>query len=255
MSAQAGVWNFDGKPVDEGFLGKLSRAIEQYGPDGGSAYVSGPIAMVYRAFHTTQESHLESQPYVTSRGTVITWDGRLDNRDELISQLREEMTADRTDVAIVAAAFEGWGTDCFRRIIGDWAVSIWRPFERELLFACDYMAIRHIFYYQKEDRIWWSTALSPLVLLSGDKFHIDDGYIAGYFAHDPEAHVTPYREIREVPPGTLVRIQIERESAERYWGFSPRSRVRYKTDSEYEEHFPITINLSQAGMTGFTFQR
>ena len=55
------------------------------------------------------------------------------------------------------------------------------------------MAIRHIFYYLKKDRIWWSTDLSPLVLLSGDKFHIDDDYIAGYFAHDPDAHLTPYR--------------------------------------------------------------
>ena len=40
-------------------------------------------------------------------------------------------------------------------------------------------------------------------LLSGDKFHIDDDYIAGYFAHDPDAHLTPYREIREVSAGAI----------------------------------------------------
>ncbi len=26
-------------------------------------------------------------------------------------------------------------------------------------------------------------------------------------------------------------------SVERYWRFSPKSRIRYKTDAEYEEHF------------------
>ena len=119
------------------------------------------------------------------RGFILTWDGRLDNRDELIAELRSELEANPTDVAIVAAAFDRWETDCFRRIVGDWAVSIWKPEQRELLFAADYMAIRHIFYYLKKDRILWSTDLSSLVLLSNDKFHIDDDYVAGYFAHDP----------------------------------------------------------------------
>ena len=85
--------------------------------------------------------------------------------------------------------------------------------------------------------IWWSTDLSPLVLLSGDKFHIDDDYVAGYFAHDPDAHLTPYREIREAPPGQVVRICEHGTSTERYWRFSPKSRIRYKSDAEYEEHF------------------
>src|SRR5947208_9437441 len=237
MRAQAGVWNFDGKPVDDTFLDKLASSIEQYGPDSTNVYVDGSIGMVYRAFHTTGESQIERQPCITSRRTVITWDGRLDNRDELVGQFCEGLTPDQTDVAVVAAAFERWGTDCFSRIVGDWAVSVWKPMERELLFACDYMCVRHIFYYLKRDRIWWSTDLAPLVLLSGDKFHIDDDYIAGYFANDPDSHMTPYREVRQVPAGQFIRIRNDSLMVPRYWRFSPKSRMRYKTDAEYEEHF------------------
>ena len=184
--------------------------------------MDGSVALLYRPFHTTAESRREKQPYFSHRGFVLTWDGRLDNRDELIAELRSDLEANPTDVAIVAAAFDRWETDCFRRIVGDWAVSIWKPEQRELLFAADYMAIRHIFYYLKKDRIWWSTDLSSLVLLSSDKFHIDDDYIAGYFAHDPDAHLTPYREIREVPPGQFVRIRWSAMSVERFWRFSPQ---------------------------------
>src|SRR6266478_1707322 len=238
MSVQAGIWNFDGKPVDSHVLANFSESLKQQGPDGESSFVEGSIALLYRPFHTAAESRLEKQPYRSARGFVVTWDGRLDNRDDLIAQLyNNELTDDHSDVAIVAAAFEHLGTDCFRRIIGDWAMSIWKPLERELLFACDYMAIRHIFYYPKKDRISWSTDLTPLVLLSGDKFHIDDNYIAGYFAHDPDSHVTPYREIWQVPAGQFVRIRNNSVSVQRYWLFSPKSRIRYKTDAEYEEHF------------------
>jgi asparagine synthase (glutamine-hydrolysing) len=237
MSVQAGIWNFDGRPVDRRLLERLSESLRQQGPDGESFYLYNSVALLYRPFHTTAESRHEKQPYTSSRGFILTWDGRLDNREVLIADLRGDLDAIPTDLAIFAAAFDRWDADCFRRIVGDWAVSIWKPEQRDLLFAADYMAIRHIFYYLKNDRIWWSTDLSPLLLLSGDKFHVDDDYIAGYFAHDPDAHLTPYREIREVPPGQFVRIRNGSVSVERFWRFSPKSRIRYKTDAEYEEHF------------------
>jgi len=237
MSVQAGIWNFDGRPVDPKLLENLSDSLRQQGPDGESCFVNGPVALLYRPFHTTAESRREKQPYPSRRGFILTWDGRLDNREALISDLRIDLDASPTDLGIFAAAFDRWDTDCFRRMNGDWAVSIWKPEQRELLFAADYMGIRHIFYYLKNDRIWWSTDISPLVLLSGDKFHIEDDYIAGYFAHDPDAHLTPYREIREVTPGQFVRVRNGSASVERYWRFSPKSRIRYKTDAEYEEHF------------------
>jgi asparagine synthase (glutamine-hydrolysing) len=237
MSVQAGIWNFDGRPVDRKLLADFSESLKQQGPDGESCYADGSVALLYRPFHTTAESRREEQPHFSHRGFILTWDGRLDNRDELIADLRSELEREPADLSIVAAAFDRWEADCFRRIIGDWAVSIWKPQQHELIFASDYMAIRHIFYYLKQERVWWATDLTPLVLLSGDKFHIDDDYIAGYFAHDPEAHLTPYREIREVPPGQFVRIRHGSASVERYWRFSPKCRIRYKTDAEYEEHF------------------
>jgi asparagine synthase (glutamine-hydrolysing) len=237
MSVQAGIWNFDGRPVDHKLLMDISDFLKEQGPDGESHYVVGSVALLYRPFHTTAESRREKQPYLSPQGFILMWDGRLDNRDELFLDLRGDLEENPTDVAIVAAAFDRWENDCFRRIVGDWAVSIWKPEQRELLLAADYMAIRHIFYYLKDDRIWWSTDLSPLVLLSGDKFHINEDYIAGYLAQDPDAWLSPYREIREVPPGQFVRICKGRAFVERYWRFDPKSRIRYKTDAEYEEHF------------------
>src|SRR4029077_8185194 len=146
---------------------------------GESLYLDGSIALVYRPFHTTAESRHEKQPYASRRGFVLTWDGRIDNREMLIAELRRDLKASPSDVAIFAAAFDRWENDCFRRIIGDWAVSLWKPDQRELLFATDYMAVRHIFYYLRGDWLWWSTDLAPLVLLTGSKFRIDDDYVAG----------------------------------------------------------------------------
>jgi asparagine synthase (glutamine-hydrolysing) len=244
MSVQAGIWNFDGRSVDPALIADFSRSLQQQGPDGEFTYIDGSIGICYRPFHTTAESRREKQPYVSRRGFIISWDGRLDNREELIASLRRDLEPQPTDVAIVAAAYDRWEWKCFCQIIGDWAVSVWDPAQRKLIFAVDYMAIRHIFYSVKEREVWWSTDLSPLVLFSSDKLHIDEGYVAGYFAHAPDAHLTPYLEIRQVPAGQFVHIHSGKAFVERFWSFNPTSRIRYKTDADYEEHFRFVFRQS-----------
>src|SRR5215467_4941690 len=123
MSVQAGIWNFDGTPVDPKSIDALSESLRRQGPDGETRHADGLVALLYRPFHTTAESQRETQPYRSRRGFVITWDGRLDNREELTSDLRSDLGSSPTDVAIFAAAFDNWGSQCFERVIGDWAVS------------------------------------------------------------------------------------------------------------------------------------
>jgi len=166
----------------------------------------------------------------------MTWDGRLDNRDDLISQLRRSRNDGDTDVAIVAAAFDLWGTDSFAKLIGDWALSVWDPSERELILARDYIGIRHLFYYSKPSRITWCSHLAPLALC-GDRLSLCDEYIASYLASYPDAHLTPYLEICAVPPGKFVRIHGGKIVAHTYWAFNTSLKTRHKRDADYEEHY------------------
>ncbi len=236
MSVQAGIWNLDGRPIEPELLADFSQSLKHQGPDGAFLHVNGSVGLLYRPFHTTAESRSEEQPYVSGRGFILTWDGRLDNRHDLTAQFRRDLQASSADIAIVAAAFDRLETNCFREIIGDWAIAVWKPEQRELILAVDYMAIRHIFYRVNRDQLMWSTDLAALVLFSGDHFRIDDEYVAGYLASDPNAQVTPYREIRQVPPGQVVHITDGRIWTERYW-VTPKSRICYKSDAGYEEHF------------------
>src|SRR5229473_4907771 len=236
MSVQAGIWNTAGEPVNREVLARISQSLAEYGPDDKITYFDGPLGMLYRPFHTTLESRGERQPHLSAGGKVITWDGRLDNRDELAPQLCNDLTDDRSDVAIVAAAFDRWGAKCFAGLIGDWALAIWDPCLEELILARDYIGIRQLFYYPKPKRIMWCNHLVPLALC-GDQFTLCEEYIAGYLAVVPDAHLTPYREIHSVPPGKFVRLRGGKTSIQTYWSFNPQLRTRYKTDAEYEEQY------------------
>lgn len=236
MTVQAGVWNFDGQPVDQQLLMRMSEELADYGRDGVSTFIDGQLGMLYQPFHTTQESRLERQPYKSVSGRVITWDGRLDNRDDLISQLSTDLADDRTDLAIVVAAFEKWGAACFAKLTGDWALALWDPSKQELILARDYVGARQMFYYPTSKSVTWCNSLGPLAL-SGVELSVCDEYVAGYLAFWPEAHLTPYREIHSVPPGMFVRVRRGSLSFHPYWTFDPNHSVRYKTDAEYEEQF------------------
>ncbi len=237
MSIQFGRWNFDGKPVDRDYLEKVSPLIAPYGPDGAGSYSRGNISILYRPFHTTKESRRETQPHVTESGVVITWDGRLDNRAELIGRSGDLVTAHSTDVEIVSAAYEYWREDCFAMLIGDWALSIWNPHTRSLILAKDPIGTRHLYYSFDDRQVSWSTILDPLVLFAGKSLVLCEEYIAGWFSFFPAAHLTPYVGIHSVPPSSSVLIRLGKQTVSKYWDFDPDKKVRYSTDAEYEEHF------------------
>src|SRR6266851_6672798 len=237
MSVQFGRWNWEGQPPATDYFEKVSTTLAPYGPDSNESYSKGAVMILYRAFHTTKESRRESQPQVSPSGAVITWDGRLDNRAELISGLRDVLAFDSTDLAIVAAAYEKWGADSFAKLIGDWAVSIWNPNNRSLILAKDPIGTRHLYYSIDTDQITWCTILDPLVRFSGKTFALNEEYIAGWFSMFPAVHLTPCVGIHSVPPSSSVLLRPGKYVVSKYWDFDPAKKIRYGSDAEYEEHF------------------
>lgn len=236
MSVQFGKCNFDGQMAERGELDRVRPMLAPYGPDGEGYLCQDNLGIIYRAFHTTRESSKEQQPYTSASGAVITWDGRLDNREELIARLGKHPD-DSTDLDIVAAAYERWATDSLARLIGDWALSIWNPRDRSLILAKDFMGTRPLYYAVEKDQVTWCTILDPLVLLAGHSFQVNEEYLAGWLAFFPAPHLTPYLGIHAVPPSSFVHLTKGVQTVSKYWDFDPAKRVRYRTDAEYESHF------------------
>jgi asparagine synthase (glutamine-hydrolysing) len=137
----------------------------------------------------------------------------------------------------VAAAFDRWETDCFAKLVGDWTVAIVNPRTRSVLLAKDFIGTRHLHYFVDECQVAWSTALDPLVWLSGRSSALCEEYIAGWFSYLPAAHLTPYTGIHCVPPSFFVLLSARGTKVQKYWDFDPHHKIRYATDAEYEDHF------------------
>jgi asparagine synthase (glutamine-hydrolysing) len=237
MSVQFGRINLDGQPLHHKHLEEVRPLLAPYGRDGDGSYCKQNFGVLYRAFHTTKESCREAQPHVLESGSVLTWDGRLDNCEELARQLGLESPTNSPDVVMVAAAFEKWNTGAFSKLIGDWALSIWDVGNRCLILAKDFVGTRHLYYTIEKEQVTWCTILDPLILLGGRRFKLDEEYIAGWLSFFPAPHLTPYVGICSVPPSSFVQFTQGNTKIAQYWDFDPSKRILYRTDSEYEEHF------------------
>jgi asparagine synthase (glutamine-hydrolysing) len=246
VSVQFGKCSFDGKPVDIQQFDEFRNVLAPFGPDGQSHLCKDNFAVLYLALHTRKESRCETQPYVSRSGLVFTWDGRLDNRKDLIEKSGGQLCSDSTDLEIIAAGHERWGRDLFSKLIGDWALSVWNPIDQSLVLAKDFVGTRSLYYCVEQKQVTWCTILDPLVLFARHRFELENEYLAGWLSFFPATHLTPYVGIYAVPPSCFIRFARGQASADvtKYWDFNPSKQIRYRTDKEYEDHFRCVFKES-----------
>lgn len=237
MSGIGGVFNFSEPRHIDFTVAMLGASLNDRGPDGGREVSNEVIGMVYRAFHTNSESRREVQPLVTRMGQMLAWDGRLDNRTDLLAQLPFGFDGSTTDVALVMAAYQKWGRDFLSRIIGDFVLSLYDPTTRTLLLARDPFGTRTLYYSAGKEQVIWSSTLEALLVAGDLEPEVDDNYVAGYLALHPEMSGTPYKNITAVIPGHVVVARKGSLHSERFWQPDPKSEIRYRDDADYEEHF------------------
>jgi len=245
VSVQFGIWNTDGRPLHRDALVKAVPLLRPYGPDAENLYLEDHVGILYRGFHTTEESRRETQPYQTGSGLLLHWDGRLDNRKDLARDLR--VAGSCPDALLATAAYEEWGTSSFSKLKGDWALSLWHPKDRSLLLAKDPIGTRPLYYRVGDNEVRWGSLLDSLVLLAGHSFPLNEEYLAGCFSFFPAPHLTPFTGIHAVPPSSFVEIGPGRLRVTTYWEFDPEKRVRYSRDADYEEHFRLVFTEAVRG--------
>ena len=138
MSAIVGLYNRDGKPVDEVAVSRMLDSLAHRGPDGAGVWNKGSIGLGHRMLWTTPESLQEKLPLMSQTGDlVLTADARIDNRDELISRLglTDHPSGEIADSQLILAAYEKWGEDCAEKLLGDFAFAIWDARQAEA-FLC-----------------------------------------------------------------------------------------------------------------------
>jgi asparagine synthase (glutamine-hydrolysing) len=226
MGFQAGVFYFDGREVGEDVAAATLESVRSDDCDPPAGYSQPGVFLACAASRWTAGN--------AGSNSMVTFDGRLDNRQDLRLQLRSVLRDDASDAALAAAAYEKWGAEGFARLLGDWSLAIWDRTNRAVLLASDFAGVRPLYYCMLADRALWSTRLGALVKLAQAR-EIDDIYVAGLLTFTGSPDRTPYGGIFSVRPGHAIRISPQGTRVLRFWQPPVADTIRYRRESDYED--------------------
>lgn len=240
MAAQAGAFLRETSVIKQDLTEQLRGGLLGQSPDGIVDYRCEHLYMAYGGHKVTPESVAERQPF-SSRGWVLTWDGRLDNRDELIKALGKPGETDVSDAELVGRSLDALSQDCLKRLEGDWALAAWRAQDSTLLLARDYVGTCPLYYCTYDGMVLWTSELeslhSTLAWLTGASLRLNRDWVVSYFSMDADPTAAPFEGVQVVPPGHFVQFDNERIKIVEYWEPHPSGSIRYGDDREYEDHF------------------
>jgi asparagine synthase (glutamine-hydrolysing) len=241
MSVIGGIYSIEGCAVGDADLDRLMGVDPSYGPDQDGRRLLGSVAMGYRGLWTTEEHRSETQPCSDTDGTCwVISDARIDNRSELLGLITDSHWGCKSvsDSVLIISAYKKWGTDCARRIIGDFAFAVWDSKARRLFCARDALGVRPLCYAFNGGTFVFSSFVRQLKAYRGNDLSLDDDYIADFLARgDCPNERTVYRGIKRLMAGHAVLIEGGMLKQIKYWDFDPHRTIQYRADEDYEAHF------------------
>ena len=241
MSGIVGAWDLGGRPLGAGLVPAMLDRMARRGPNGLSVWEEGSIGLGCALRRNTPESGGEVQPFIHTSGAVIVFDGRLDDRDELITELQGWPEADalQSDPELVMAAYEALGESFVERLSGDFAFAIFDPARQWLILGRDAIGARPLHFFRTRDTFLFASEISSLLEHPSVEAKPNLGQLASYL-HDrrpsgDEGSATFFEGIHSLLPANVAVISPSRFVTRRYWDFDGARLVRFESAEDYRE--------------------
>ena len=238
MTCFAGVVALGRGTLASGTERRLTAALdEQLVQPARVVRVSGGV-FVCRQRILSPEDRSEAQPGLGCDGKAVSmFDGRLDNRGELIERLGLGGTdAAIPDGVLVIKAYERFGTEAPRHLLGDFAWALWDQRENRLMLARDHSHQRALFYARGDGFVAFSTSYRPLLALPEVPRDVDELAVAEMLLTAPESGDRSfYRAIRHVTSAARVLIDDSAVRSDTLWRPAMQGDALPRPDVEHVE--------------------
>lgn len=236
MTAICGVWSFD--DPDRAVVGcrELSAELSIYGPHDQQTLRSGSYAVSRNLYRTVAEDDYDRQPLIADDRWLVAADLRLDNREDIASQLgfRSEQLAEASDAEIFAQSWMRWRDRALERLNGDYAVAVYDIADQTLTLARDPFGQRPLFYRRTDEVFVFASMPKPLAAFSGLRCAIDEWHLAEFISDLPMSGTSSfYDSVQRVEPGS--RIQISKRGLDKTWFWSPKAIVETHRMQDFAE--------------------
>jgi asparagine synthase (glutamine-hydrolysing) len=243
VSSIAGVVGLDGAPVEAVQFERLAA-----GAAGNfwsaKVWAFGEVALAGCSPDRTDGESPGSQPVVSGDGRhVLVFDGRLDNRAELIHALEGTPQGPdfSSDGGIVLAAYRRWSEGCLDRMLGDFAFAVWDRQLKRLFCARDVVGARPFYYVCNRRFFVFASTEDALIRVPGVSSRPAPEQLAFYLVRtfqDVQPDQSWLRDVKILLPAHSVAVTPAgmAEPVE-YWRFERGATLRFAGGGDYEDAF------------------
>lgn len=242
MSGIAGAVALGDAPLDPAVSERMLHALAYRGPDGLAHWSDATAGLAHALFRTTPEGARERQPVASADGGVrAVSDARLDNRGELIPLLRQAgrlESASPSDGELVLAAYLHWGSECARRVIGDFAFAVWDARRRTFYAARDPLGMRPLFHAVHQGVLYFGTTIAAVLAGLPERPPLNRALIEHWLwrSYDPLIRETVYAGVERLPPAYELRVDGGQVASRRYYTLGEHGEA-CRTEGERREAF------------------
>jgi asparagine synthase (glutamine-hydrolysing) len=230
LSRTVALFHRDGRPVESAALQALIAPLRHRAGVGPTLWIHERIGLAYQPYGTRSEPH--------EMATGITFDGRLDNRDELFDALSiDDRSAGTSDAALVLACYRRFGEGFATCLNGDFAFALWDDTKRQLVLARDLIGVRPLYSWTSDTTCVAASEIKAILAHPDVEARPDDSGLADALlgGNPNDVRLTCFRGVRRVVPGSTVIVSADRTREFRHRDFDPTKQTRCASVAEYAE--------------------
>jgi asparagine synthase (glutamine-hydrolysing) len=210
-----GFFSFDGTAIR-----RATTTLAHRGPDHLGTYQSDDIALGAVRLRII-DPNAADQPLVSESGRfVVAYNGEVYNHAELRKELESGgyRFRSRCDTEVVLAAFEHWGTKCFERFRGMFAIAIWDAYRERLVLARDRLGIKPLYIYRSGHDLCFGSELKAILSHASVPRLLDWEALRDYLSLNyVPCPRTLIKGIEKLPPGHFLEYRNGEARTECYW--------------------------------------
>ncbi len=203
----------------------MTDAIQHRGPDAEGQWVNRNIAIGHRRLAIIDLDKNSNQPMFSHDGKfLISFNGEIYNYLELREELQKLGSTFRTncDTEVIIEAYRCYGTDCFNKFNGMWALCLYDFNKNCLLFSRDRFGIKPLYTLDREDLFAFGSEIKAILAGFPEENIPDVNSIYRYISNAANENVDDksyYKNIRIFPPATYMLYDLDRQTQtyKKYW--------------------------------------
>jgi asparagine synthase (glutamine-hydrolysing) len=244
---------------------RMRDAMRRGGPDSAGVYIdkNASIALGHRRLSIIDISEGGNQPMLSGdEGIALVFNGEIYNYLDLKAELQKAGVhfASHSDTEVVLRSYEAWGTTCFAKFKGMFAIALLDKNKNRLILARDHAGIKPLYYYADEECIYFASEIRAFKELK-NKWEENPHWRVYFLTYGFLPYsVTTLKGVKPLEKGSFILFNTETLQAEQAFFYEDiyteeiidekeaQSLVRLSLNKAVERHLiadaPIGLFLS-----------